>query len=397
MIVPEAMERVQARNAFASDSARLVSPARPDQFTAKPLDFSPRSRAAAREESLDYTNGEEAWCKDSVLSTRCAPCWASYARSVSTRFASKQRRRPACLIVAPTADEARRLGLAVTGPEGQFATIIRGVDEPIESVGHVDAAVVWDPERTGAGSRVAEALRFESPPVPIVRFEGSGPEDRDAIDRLRADIMKRNAERAPAFGRALPAFRAAAAKQVIDETSAANAQFSLVSNIPAILPVIGNIAAAGADFIVLTKNQVMMLYKLAAVFGRDLRDQRTILQDVLPVVGAGLIWRTVARQAATWLPFAAGTIPKLAIAYVGTMAVGRAAEFYYRDGTQADAVADGSICAASRRAASPARSARGATRTQEERHGLGWRRRIQRYRSSARTIRSAIWILAVVQ
>jgi uncharacterized protein (DUF697 family) len=144
--------------------------------------------------------------------------------------------------------------------------------------------------------------------------------------------MKRNAERAPAFGRALPAFRAAAAKQVIDETSAANAQFSLVSNIPTILPIVGNIAAAGADFIVLTKNQVMMLYKLAAVFGRDLRDQRGILQDVLPVVGAGLIWRTVAREAAALLPFAAGTIPKVAIAYVGTTAVGRAAEFYYRTG-----------------------------------------------------------------
>src|SRR5215211_7163482 len=239
---------------------------------------------------------------------------------------------PRLLIVATTADEARRLGLEVTGPEGQFATIFRGVDEPIESVERIDAAIVWDPERTGAGSRVAEALRYESPPVPIVRFEGSGPENHDAVDRLRADIMKRNADRAPAFGRALPAFRAAAAKQVIDETSAANAQFALVSNIPTLLPVIGNIAAAGADFIVLTKNQVMMLYKLAAVFGRDLRDQRAILQDVLPVVGAGLLWRTAARQAATWLPFAAGTIPKLAIAYVGTMAVGRAAEFYYRTG-----------------------------------------------------------------
>src|SRR5215208_2692988 len=239
---------------------------------------------------------------------------------------------PRLLIVATTTDEARRLGLEVTGPEGQFATIFRGVDEPIESVERIDAAIVWDPERTGAGSRVAEALRYESPPVPIVRFEGSGPENHDAVDRLRADIMKRNADRAPAFGRALPAFRAAAAKQVIDETSAANAQFALVSNIPTLLPVIGNIAAAGADFIVLTKNQVMMLYKLAAVFGRDLRDQRAILQDVLPVVGAGLLWRTAARQAATWLPFAAGTIPKLAIAYVGTMAVGRAAEFYYRTG-----------------------------------------------------------------
>jgi uncharacterized protein (DUF697 family) len=239
---------------------------------------------------------------------------------------------PRLLILAPTADAARHLGLELTGPEGQSTTIFRGVHEPMESVAQIDAAVVWDPERTGAGSRVAEALRFESPPVPIVRFEGSGPEDTNAIHRLRADILKRNAERAPAFGRALPVFRAAAAKQVIDETSVANAQFSLVSNLPTILPVIGNIAAAGADFIVLTKNQVMMLYKLAAVFGRDLRDQRAILQEVLPVVGAGFFWRTVAREAAALLPFAAGTIPKLAIAYVGTMAVGRAAEFYYRTG-----------------------------------------------------------------
>lgn len=239
---------------------------------------------------------------------------------------------PRLLIVAPTADEARRLGEALTGAEGQFASVHRAVDEPVDSLGRIDAAVVWDPGQTGAGSRVAEALRFESPPVPIVRFEGSGPDSLAAIGATRAEILKRNPDRAPAFGRVLPAFRGAAAKQVIDETAAANAQFSLMSNIPALIPVIGNIAAAGADFIVLTKNQVMMLYKLAAVFNRDLHDQRGILQEVLPVVGAGLVWRTVAREAAALLPFAAGTIPKVAIAYVGTMAVGRAAEFYYRTG-----------------------------------------------------------------
>jgi uncharacterized protein (DUF697 family) len=239
---------------------------------------------------------------------------------------------PRLLIVAPTAESARRLGLALTGPEGQFSSIFRAVDEPVDSVGRLDTAVVWDPERTGAGSRVSEALRFASPPVPIVRFEAVTIDDNEAIERLRAEIVKRNADRAPAFGRALPAFRAAAAKQVVDETASANAQFSLVSNIPTLLPVVGSIAAAGADFIVLTKNQVMMLYKLAAVYGRDLRDQRGILQEVLPVVGAGLIWRTLAREATTILPFAAGTIPKLAIAYGGTVAVGRAADYYYRTG-----------------------------------------------------------------
>jgi uncharacterized protein (DUF697 family) len=239
---------------------------------------------------------------------------------------------PRLMVLAPSADEARRLGHEITGPEGQFATIYRAVDEPVDSVGRLDAAVIWDPRRTGAASRVGEALRFESPPVPILRFEGTSPEDTTAIARLRADVVKRNPERAPAFGRALPAFRPAATKQIIDETAAANAQFSLISNIPTLLPVVGTLAAVGADFVVLTKNQVMMLYKLAAAYGRDLRDQRGILREVLPVVGAGLAWRTVAREATALLPFAAGTIPKLAIAYVGTIAVGRAAEYYYRTG-----------------------------------------------------------------
>lgn len=239
---------------------------------------------------------------------------------------------PRLLVIGPNDEEARKLGLAVAGPEGQFSTILRAVDDPIETTGRVDAAIVWDPERTGAGSRVAEALRFESPPVPIIRFNGLSTDAEPEIEQLRSDILKRIGERAAAFGRALPAFRAAAAKQVISETSVANAQFSLVSNIPTLLPVIGNIAAAGADFIVLTKNQVMMLYKLAAIHGRDLNDQKSILQEVLPVVGAGLVWRTVAREAATMMPFASGAVPKLAIAYGGTMAVGRAADFYYRTG-----------------------------------------------------------------
>ncbi|MCC7023808.1 MAG: hypothetical protein IT338_13385 [Thermomicrobiales bacterium] len=238
---------------------------------------------------------------------------------------------PRFMIVAPTAEDARRLGTALTGPEGQFGSTYRAVDESVGSTVPLDAAIVWDPDRTGAQSRVAEALRFESPPVPIVRFEGN-PTDAEAIERLRTEIVKRAPERAPALGRALPALRPAAARQIISETSTANAQFSLVSNIPALIPIVGSIAAAGADFIVLTKNQVMMIYKLAAVFGRDLHDQRAILQEVLPVVGAGLMWRSLAREATNFLPFAAGAIPKLAIAYAGTMVVGKAAEFYYRTG-----------------------------------------------------------------
>ena len=239
---------------------------------------------------------------------------------------------PRLLIVGPSPDETRSLSGAIAGEEGETSTILRTVEDPLESLDRVDAAIVWDPDGTGASSRVAQALRFESPPIPVIRFEGISADQTWAVDRARTDIVKRLPERAPALGRHLAAFRPAAAKQIIDETAGANAQFSLVSNIPTLIPVIGSIAAAGADFIVLTKNQVMMLYKLAAVYGRNLHDQRGILQEVLPVVGAGLAWRTIAREAASLLPFAAGTIPKVAIAYMGTIVVGRAADFYYRTG-----------------------------------------------------------------
>ncbi|MFT4037959.1 MAG: hypothetical protein QM692_07240 [Thermomicrobiales bacterium] len=257
----------------------------------------------------------------------------SVLREVSLEEIREQAETPPrLLIVAPTSEQARRLGLALTGAEGQFASLYRGASEPLDGLGRLDAAIVWDPERTGAGSRVADAVRYDSPPVPIVRFEGGSPEDDSAIEQLRLDILRRNNDRITGFGRALPAFRPAAAKQVIDETSIANAQFSVVSNLPALIPVVGGLAAAGADFIVLTKNQVIMLYKLAAIYGRNLNDQRSILQEVLPVVGAGLVWRTLAREGAALMPFAAGTVPKLAIAYAGTIAVGRAAEYYYRTG-----------------------------------------------------------------
>jgi hypothetical protein len=56
------------------------------------------------------------------------------------------------------------------------------------------------------------------------------------------------------------------------------------------------------------------------------------LKELLPVVGAGFFWRTAAREATSFLPFAAGSIPKVVIAFTGTIAAGWAADFYYRKG-----------------------------------------------------------------
>ena len=141
---------------------------------------------------------------------------------------------PRLMVVGPTEDDARRLGNGLAGPEGEYTTVYRGVQGPAHSVSGLDAVVVWDPERTGAASRVAESLRFESPTIPIVAFEGFHSHDAEALERTRADIVKRNPERAAAFGRALPAFRSAATNSSSMKHPLPTPSFHW-SNIPAML------------------------------------------------------------------------------------------------------------------------------------------------------------------
>ena len=76
----------------------------------------------------------------------------------------------------------------------------------------------------------------------------------------------------------------------------------------------------------------MMAGQLAAIYGKPLDNKWEVFRDLTPVIGGGFIWRTLAREAVGILPFAAGTIPKVSIAYAGTTATGRAVEAYYRYG-----------------------------------------------------------------
>lgn len=156
----------------------------------------------------------------------------------------------------------------------------------------------------------------------------------DLIDDLRGRIVTRLSHRQLALGRYLPAFRKQAASAAIGQTARANAEFALLSNIPALIPVVGNFVAAGADFLVLTKNQLMLLYKMAAIHGRDLGQPWRIYAEMLPIVGAGILWRTIARELSALIPFAAGTIPKVLVAYAGTAVAGQTANLYYLQGTR---------------------------------------------------------------
>lgn len=194
-----------------------------------------------------------------------------------------------------------------------------------------DAIIVSDPSGTGLLDKMRKAVGSGSDNV-VFFLAQAQPGGKDPDESLRGEVMDSLPGLAPSYGRFFELWRPAAVRAIIDETSKANAQFALVSNIPAVIPIFGGLVSASADLIVLTKNQVMMCYKIAAAHDRDLGHQMAVVRELTPVVGAGFLWRTAAREAASFIPLAAGTIPKVAIAFVGTMTVGRAADYYYRFG-----------------------------------------------------------------
>ncbi len=236
---------------------------------------------------------------------------------------------PRILMISTTREEAEEASVAVFGPDPErFVEYRTG-----ERVGkfdsmHFDAVIVWDPDHSG----LFDQVRKQSSQGRTDRVFFLASDGLDAVERLQTEIVMTDPDIAPAFGRWFVPFRPAAVRAIIDETAKANAQFAFISNVPSIVPLFGGFLSAGADLIVLTKNQVMMSYKLAATNGRNLSDQSGIIRELAPVVGAGFVWRTVAREATSFLPFLAGTIPKVGIAFAGTYTIGRAVDYYYRFG-----------------------------------------------------------------
>jgi uncharacterized protein (DUF697 family) len=244
--------------------------------------------------------------------------------------------RPRIVVIGPQEEDARAAASRVFGTDSDPGIEFRGANRSLEfDRNRYDAAVVYDPPNTGL---VDDVKRFVGASWASNVFELRGTEgatDRD--ERLRLELTAALPHLAPALGRHFSLFRPAAVKAIIDETARVNAKFALVSNVPAVIPIFGSFVAASADVIVLTKNQIMMCYKIAAAHDRDLHDQMGVIRELVPVVGAGFLWRTVAREAASFIPFAAGTIPKVVVAYAGTFSVGHGADFYYRFGKKPSA------------------------------------------------------------
>lgn len=189
----------------------------------------------------------------------------------------------------------------------------------------------------------ADALTSPQQGLPAMRvqFPSHPPElmvvvDPRNVEATRTRLIGLILGTVPALRLALanqyPVLRRQVSEDLIREASRVNAQFALMSSLPALVPVLGMFLGGMADILVLTKNQAMLVFKLAALHGRDVNDRMGILREIAPVVGGAFVWRTAARTAVGLAPAPISALPKAAIAYLGTYSVGQAARYYYEQG-----------------------------------------------------------------
>jgi uncharacterized protein (DUF697 family) len=153
---------------------------------------------------------------------------------------------------------------------------------------------------------------------------------RVAVDRLDADsfhhvmdglFLAAGPEARTSLARRFPVLRPRVFHAIIEDTARANAGYAFSTGLAEIVPILDLPLNIG-DIVVLTKNQLMMSYRLALAAGKNGRP-RELVGEIVGVLGGGLLFRQAARQLVGLLP-AIGLLPKVAVAYGGTWAIGKA-------------------------------------------------------------------------
>jgi uncharacterized protein (DUF697 family) len=193
--------------------------------------------------------------------------------------------------------------------------------------------VVTHTDLLPAGDQAARAAAAQFPDQPPELTVSVDPREALATRlRLVGPLLRTVPHLRLALAHRFPPLRRVVAEDLVREASRVNGQFALFSSLPALVPVVGTLFSSAADLLILTKNQAMLVFKLAGIYGRDIDDRVGVLKEILPVIGAAFAWRTLARTGVGLLPPLLSAVPKTAMAYVGTYVVGQAARYYYERG-----------------------------------------------------------------
>jgi uncharacterized protein (DUF697 family) len=169
---------------------------------------------------------------------------------------------------------------------------------------------------------------FDVPYVLATDVVACRPGSGFPVDEIARALAARLGEAGTPLAARLPVLREPVCSQLIESFSRKNGILGAAIFVP------------GADFPILTLNQLRLVLRLASAHGVEVDQSR--LPEVLATVGVGLGFRTVARQLLAAVPVA-GWAVKGAVAYGGTRGVGEAAQRYFaavaERGEQRDAAA----------------------------------------------------------
>ena len=156
--------------------------------------------------------------------------------------------------------------------------------------------------------------QFDVPYVLATDVVACPPGSGFPVEEIARVLAARLGESATPLAARLPVLRDPVCDALIDSFSRKNGILGAAIFIP------------GADFPVLTLNQVRLVLRLASAHGVDVDQER--LPEVIGTVAAGFGLRAGARQLLGAVPIA-GWALKGAVAYAGTRAIGEAARRYF--------------------------------------------------------------------
>jgi uncharacterized protein (DUF697 family) len=163
----------------------------------------------------------------------------------------------------------------------------------------------------------ATSQPLDVPYVPATSVVAVPPGKPIPVGRVAALIASLTEESSYGLAAHLPVLREAVVEAIVRRFARQNGILGAAIFIP------------GADFPVLTLNQLRMIFRIAAAHGAEIDRER--VPEILAVVGAGLGFRTVAREALGFIP-GLGWAVKGGVAFLGTKALGKAATAYFEKG-----------------------------------------------------------------
>ena len=161
---------------------------------------------------------------------------------------------------------------------------------------------------------------FDVPYVPATNVVMCSPGSGFPVEEIARAVANRLGEAGTGLAARLPVVREPLSEVLIEKFSRLNAITGVAIFVP------------GADFPVLTLNQIRLVLRLAAAHGVEIDQQR--LPEVLATLGAAFGFRAVTRRLLGSVPVA-GWLIKGSVAYAGTRAVGEAAHRYFHSVSQA--------------------------------------------------------------